>query len=275
MRRDAKAVIASHLLDPDRKEVFVEGHGDRILLNWICGPDRNPNARVLQASSLYLPDVPRGGERSRLLEFARLVVDSSARILLFIDADTDRLENVTPPPNVILTDGRDIESYILTPPCLDKVVRLGLGAESVEVNALHAQLMSVAATAGAIRMASDVEALALPFQRTDIRRYIRVADDSTVEFDTSAYVQTLLQNASVSLSERERITARAQAIRERYGDAADLIHGKDAMRLLDVLLKEFGAKSDEARKMLWCSFERTSANVYPNLLRVVSFLTSP
>ena len=228
----------------------------------------------MEVSSLDLPAVTHGGERGRILEFARLVEDSPARILLFIDADTDRIRNLTPPTKVVLTDGRDLESYVLTPPCLEKVVRLGLSAESIDVKALHAQLMDVALTAGAIRLVSDLEALALPFQRTDIRRHTQVRKDGSVEFDAAAYVQALLQNAGISLSEREGIIARAQAVRETYTDAADLIHGKDAMHLLDVLLKDFGARRDEVRKMLWCSFDRASANAYPNLLRVVSFLTS-
>jgi hypothetical protein len=136
-------------------------------------------------------------------------------------------------------------------------------------------LMNVAAAAGAIRHASDLDELSLPFQRTDIRRYAELRRDGSVGFDTAGYVQTLLQNAGISLSKREALVARAQTLRESYADRADLIHGKDPMHLLDILLKELGAKSDEARKLLWCSFERSSADAHPNLRRVVSFLTSP
>jgi hypothetical protein len=210
-----------------------------------------------------------------LLEFARQVARSPARILIFLDADTDRLHGVKPPDNVTFTDGRDVESYVLTRECLDKVLRVGLGTEAVNSSTLYEQLREAATIAGAIRLASELDGMALPFQRTNIARYAESDKGGEVELDISAYVQTLLQNGGISLTRQAAFMARVSEVRSAYKNAiGDLIHGKDAMRLLDAMLKRFSVRPDDARRLLWCSFDRTTISRHPNLSRVLAFLTS-
>src|SRR5206468_3136096 len=77
LRRDPEAIVTAHLMDRARRELYVEGRRDRIFLDWLISTDRHPDVSVVEISSVNLPEIS-GGERGRLLHFARLVCLGSA-----------------------------------------------------------------------------------------------------------------------------------------------------------------------------------------------------
>jgi hypothetical protein len=272
MRRDPQTIVTAHRMDPARKEVYVEGRRDRLFLNWLTGRCRGANARVADIDIVDLPGFTVGGARARLLEFARIVGDTPARILCFADADADRLRGQpSAAPNLILTDGRDLESYVLDKRCLQKVLRVGLGNESVEVETLFNQLVDTGKRLGAIRLMSDSDELNLPFQRTRLERYVTFAGGS-VRVDYRSYLQTLLQNGSISITRLDALLNRAEEVLHSHEHHADLVHGKDASRVAEAVLRQISAGSADATQLLWCAFEEAWAISYPNLAEVVSFL---
>jgi hypothetical protein len=273
VRRDPKTIVAAHRLDPDRKEVFVEGGTDRLFLSWVTSGTRNKNARIVEAAFVDL-NVAFGGERGRLMKLAEYAAPTAARILVFADADTDRLRNAVTPANVVLTDGRDLEGYVLREECMEKVARLGLGTERIDIRRFLADVSAASRLCGALRYVSEIDGLNLPFQRVTIERYAS-AKHGVLEVDLPAFVQTLLQNAGISVREVDRIIRRAGEVLSQFGAISDLVHGKDALRLADVALKHEGVRSDEARRMLWCTFERGWVRAHPGLAKIVEFLETP
>jgi hypothetical protein len=273
VRRDPKAIVAAHRFDPARKELYVEGSSDRLFLTWLTAGTRHVNARIIEISSVNIPSTA-GGERGRLISFAEYVASTAARILVFADADTDRLRNVSSPVNVLLTDARDMEAYVLRYECVEKIARLGLASEHVDVQRFVLDVTATSRVCGAIRFASDADGLNLPFQKVTVDRYARVRNGE-FEVDLRGFVQTLLQAAGISIREVERVIARGHEIATLFGNTPDLVHGKDAMRLADVYLKRHDVRPDEARRMLWCAFERSWAHDYSALAKVVDFLETP
>jgi hypothetical protein len=127
-RRDPKTIFAEHKLDPDRRDLFVEGAEDRRFLRVLVGDKLDSKAAIREIGTV---DVSGLGEKERLLAFALLAVSQSATIRFLADADFDRLLQRVPPPNVWLTDLRDLEQYLLDDRCLEKVWGVALGQDGV------------------------------------------------------------------------------------------------------------------------------------------------
>ena len=55
----------------------------------------------------------------------------------------------------------------------------------------------------------------------------------------------------------------------------ELVHGKDAIDLLTVVLRQCGVSKRDAPKLVWTSYDRQLAANSPNLMTVVKFVSSP
>ncbi|HEV2173062.1 MAG TPA: hypothetical protein VGR71_05820, partial [Nitrospira sp.] len=149
-----------------------------------------------------------GGERGRLLWYARHIFETPLRdrISFFADADGDRILGVLPPGNVTFTDGRDLESYALTEPCLIRLCLQGFGASEPEASRLLPVVISVARPIGVLRILSAAGELRLPFRRTFERNGLRrFLDGKKFEalLDVVRLVSTLMQNAKIPLSKKD------------------------------------------------------------------------
>ncbi|SRR6266545_5061888 len=274
MRRDPKAILAAHKMDPMRRELYVEGEEDRALIRWTVGDAINPNARVLTVDAVALSGFMEGGHRARLIAFARIVEGDEAKIKFLADADNDRLFGRTVPSNVWLTDSRDLEGYVFRKNCVEKLLKLGLVEEGIEAESLLANILSVGRMLGLLRLISEEEGLNLPFQRTDPWRSLSFSRSRGLSCDLTRYVSTLLQNAGRSLKEVQTIIERIPAKDALLASIPDyeLLHGKDAICLLEKVLIDYGVARGEAIRILRSAFERSFAQDYPSLNAAITFL---
>lgn len=275
MRQDPQRILAAHRMDPGRRELYVEGPGDRIFLGWLVGDQKSPHARIIEVDLVELSSDVTGGKKGRLIAFAGEVEGAGAQIKVFADADTDRILDRAVPSNVWLTDKRDLEGYILRPECIEKIVRLGHLNDRLDVDAILQQATSLGREVGILRLMSDLDKRDLPFQRTDLKRHLRAAK-SVVHLNFEGYVTALLQNAGISLKERSEIVNRHHEVAEAYShvDDVQLIHGKDAIVALGDLLHANGLPSQDTGRLLRCSYERQWITENPYLERVYNFLTA-
>jgi hypothetical protein len=198
VKRDVVAILAAHRLDPARRELYVEGHRDRMVLLWLVGADLHENSRIVEVRFVDV-NVDTGGERGRLLKFAAEVEGDPAQIRALVDADFDRLLGMTVPSNVWLTDRRDLEGYVLREDCLDKVFRLAASTDQVNVGDILRALTSAARRLSALRVMSARTGLDLPFQKTPLAKHV-AATKTGFTLDIESYLRVLLQNGGVSLS---------------------------------------------------------------------------
>lgn len=275
MRRDPKAIITAHLMDPGRKDLYVEGHSDRLFLNWIVAHERKEDARVLEITTVELPNCSLGGERGRLIVFADIVRNTNAdvKIAFFADADHDRILGRLLPENVWLTDGRDMEGYLLREDCFRKVIQVGLHSEAVNPVALLSEVLKHGRTLGLLRLTSEIYDLHLPFQKTKLGRYMNVQGFS-LSLDIKGYMRAVLQQGNRSLSELDSINAHVAETSSRYANISDaeLVHGKDLMDIFEKILSKAGVRPDEGERLLWTSFERNCFLDYRSLSTVCEYL---
>ena len=273
IRRTPEAIVTAHMMDPSRRELFVEGSRDRLFLRWLLGEHLHPNANVIEISAINIPFVDAGGERGRLMAFARWVNGHDVKIRFFADADFDRLLRRAVPRKVWFTDSRDMEWYIVNESCLEKVLKLGVATEVLTALELLGTVQTLGRRPGLLRVLSEIQALELPFQRTDLSRFLRYTA-GRLRLDFDGYVQALLQNAGISLRKKNSVLQGVAVLEQQYAEFPDceIIHGKDAFSIIVKALSRFGAKESEAVKMLWTSFEAVFVTAGSNLKAVQEYL---
>ena len=154
-------------------------------------------------------ELAEGGERGRMPLYCqrRPCEQSVGPRPFFADADYDRIFAREPQKNVVLTDGRDLESYGLTVSCIEHLCVRGLAMDEEAAAPLFGQVISVARPIGILRVASERANMKLPFQRTlerrGLGRFVSV-NEGGAQLDMDRLVSTALQNAGISLSELSR-----------------------------------------------------------------------
>jgi len=273
LRRAPEAVIAAHILDPARRELFVEGARDRVFLLWLVGSDRDSNARVAEIDEVDIPQIVQGGRRARLFTFAAFANQEPAQIRFFADADMARIDDHDIPKNIWITDLRDLEGYIFRAECIDKALHLGVGVGDLDATAIVLSVARLARRLAALRLLSHRERLNLPFQRLNLERYVAVRDGE-IQVDFDRVLRALIQTAGLSLSGFDDLKRRWEAEEEAlYGIAdAQLLHGKDVLCLVGEILVAYGITRADAEKLIWTSFERWMVDDHPVLGEVVDFL---
>jgi hypothetical protein len=264
--------MAAHLMDPERKELYVEGPRDYLFLTWLLAGRMNPDATVREIAGVDLPDQLAGGRKGRLIHFANLLSDRHPRIRMFADADWDRILNRPVPGRVWLTDHRDMEGYILREECFDKVLRLGVGTEQISGGRLLELVRNHGRRLGMVRLMSELDSMGLPFQATSLKKHLKVRDPIFLDLD--GYLRALLQNAKVKLTHLAETKARLGEVELAYSSAADseIIHGKDAASIVEAVLSRFGLRAEEGRRLLWTSFELAFVENGSTLDAVARFL---
>jgi hypothetical protein len=63
VRQDPQRILAAHRMDPARRELYVEGPGDRIFLGWLVGDQKSPDARIIEIDLVELPTDILGGKK--------------------------------------------------------------------------------------------------------------------------------------------------------------------------------------------------------------------
>jgi len=262
-------------MDRSRKELYVEGTRDRLFLTWLLGQRLHSNALIREIACVELPERP-GGERGRVVHFAELLGGVNVRIRMFADADWDRVLERPVPSRVWLTDNRDLEGYILREECLDKVLSLGLSTEKITASKILKAVNQHGRRLGATRLMSELELLDLPFQKTDVAKYLTVDADG-MSLDFQGFFRALLQNAGVSLTRLSELQNRVNAVEASYAKVPDaqMIHGKDAVAIVAVALSKFGLDQKEITRLLWTSFECGFVESGSVLGTVETFLQEP
>ena len=273
LRRPPEAILIALRMDPERVELYVEGERDRTFLLWIIGASTASAPRVIPMAFVESPGLTDGGERGRLFHFAQQVDSAEERIRFFADADFDRLLNRDVPPLIWLTDFRDLEGYVLSLDCIDRVLRLGLATDEPTASQVLQVVHDYGRKLGILRLLSEKQGMGLPFQQTNIRRHLRW-NRGKFELRFHAYLQSLLQNSGTKLTRLNEIKAALVDlhIEEEHTADAQIIHGKDALCIVERFLQKSGVREGEAERLLWSSFERSNAYTFPNLNQVVSYL---
>lgn len=262
-------------LDLKRKVLFVEGVRDLAFWRELV-PSLERRDTVIYPISVIKCKYAEGGERGRLFYIARAILtsNSSGRVLFFADADSDRILGRKEPSNVVLTDGRDLESYGLTRACFKRLCVRGVGMDEVAAELVFDRVVKVTRPIGTLRVASMRAELELPFKRTfekrDLRRFL-LDDKSDVSVDVDKLISTLLQNAGISLARREEVFELLREENETLVEIAhdQIVHGKDFTRALASFL---ALDEDQIERLVFLSMDFLEVALRPNIAEVHSWI---
>jgi hypothetical protein len=238
--------------DPTRRVLFVEGNRDVVFWKVIV-PTMQRGDTVIYPISEILADQVDGGERGRLIWYARTVAETliAGRVSFFADADNDRILQIPLPENVTLTDGRDLESYALSECCMIRLGLQGIGTPEHEAATLLSVVVAVTRPIGVLRIMAARKGIGLAFQRTlresRIRRFLQ-GDYLGVTLDVDRLLSTLLQNSNISLARKDDFSAwlAAETERCRRFEDNEIIHGKDFVAALASI---FGMQPETMEKL--------------------------
>ena len=235
-------------VDQKRRTLFVEGNRDiSFWKRFVPVVDRGDT--VVYPISIIHIDGIAGGERGRLFAFADVISRSavSARVFFFADADCDRILNRQPPENIVLTDGRDLESYLLFDDGLEELTCEMFGRSTAEFASVDVELHNIARPMGVLRTLSEQNGLKLPFQHV-------LSEDGGKRFTSAQKKEprtiNMLRLVDSLVRQGNYAPQYAAEIFNIFGDLlsatnavpnAQIIHGKD---LINVLSWYFDCKAD-------------------------------
>ena len=277
LRRTVSSLVAAHRMDQSRHDVFVEGESDRILLEWLTRESRHRNVRILEVDKyVEIDGAPEGGAKGRLIALASQVLHNAPRAHFFADADYDTFLGKPVPNNVWTTDGKDLEGYLAEPTVMRKAVHLGLHCDSIDVATALTDIITFCRRIALLRILSERQHLALPFQRTSAARHVR-KNQEQIQFMFDAYLRALLQNAGISLRRQSQIETVHEKVTEEFSATDDLrlIHGKDFLEVGEAYLRKRGLCARQLQSVLWAAFDDSIQARAPNLRKVIHFIESP
>jgi hypothetical protein len=271
LRRDHAAILAALEIDPNRRELYVEGPRDRQVLLWLLGRRERDEVVVQDIGGVNISAI--GGQRGRLMAFAALV-EAETRIKVFADADYDRLVGRSAPVNGWLTDSRDFEGYALWTGCPEKAVRLGATRSWAEARSALRQSVEVARRVAMVRVADHLAGWELPFQRFPPAKRSRITN-RTLSFAERAWITTLVSE-SIGRSRLDEVLEEVGRRASEYSGTPDdqLVHGKDVIGFLAEFLSSYGVGRRDAYRLVWSGLERRIVKGYESLNAVIEYLAA-
>jgi hypothetical protein len=279
--RDPKATAMALRFDKKRRELFVEGIRDVSFLKHIGKESLGKDTVFRDGRSIKIDGV-FGGVKGRLIRFAAEVEQafdrfdcSCSNARFFVDADNDRLLEKQHATIVWLTDRRDLEGYVLQPNVLERAFELGFEEEDFDGSQLLSSLTSACKDIGSLRLLSERDDLKLPFQDTDLKKFVEF-EQFRINFDFARYREVLFHKLALPKQSREAIEKQRLELLHHHQDSPrlELVHGKDAFRLLELLVaKRYKIRDPQAT--FWAAFDPQLAKNFRNLERVLQFVAGP
>lgn len=272
---DPRRTIESHIksleFDSERKILVVEGREDRLFLEYLT--DYNlKNTIILEINSVKIEVDVKGGNRGRILYFSSL--SENERVKFLIDRDYSTFTDEVFKNNVILTDYKDLESYLYEEVFMQKFIKLGLKTEKIDAEHLLNELYK-ARFFGILRITSILYNLNLSVNKTNERfsKYVEINKELNVSIKEKEYFTSVISNSNIKpkFSELEELFNNTQS---NYSDVENrlIVHGKDAIQLVSEISARLGVVRENIENILWMSFDSTLIPKFPNLQYTLDFI---
>jgi hypothetical protein len=276
IQRLPEAIIQAAKMDPSRRDLFVEGIQDKLILDFLSADSRNRNVRILVID--HVADIPlsEGGAKGRLLQLAQIAANSGlANLRFFIDHDCDKYLGREYPQNVWHTDYPDMEGYVIRRSNIDKVLKIAYLAENILPSQLLEVCSGICRKLFVLRLLSERESLRLPITSSRKSKFIRIKNGQ-ISFAFENLLKALLQEAGISLTLLTQIMEKHDTLSQELASVSDtdLIRGKDFLAICEVVLSRWGINNKELPQVLWATLESDSVMDEENLRRAVEFLSA-
>jgi hypothetical protein len=284
IRLKISELIAKYRLQPELRDVFVEGSTDKDILSWYIRAAGLTTAKVYP---IELIDVPveilnkyglTEGNRQRVIALSREIGHAlghdAPQATGVVDADFDRLlGRVIDCAGVLVTDYPAIEIYFAHEVPLSKYFAVVLGKQTDPNEVLQA-FGTILSELFLIRVSLDLLKLSvmwIPFDKACSRK-----DDALV-LNRDKFIMNLLQNSN-ALPYRQALFEKIEELRPKLGlDVRQSMHGHDFVGLLllhtEKWAKRRGLQSTHAMSTaLMACLERTHLDKEPLFIALLQRL---
>lgn len=235
-RRTIDELATLYELEPDIRDVFVEGTDDRAVLEWYLGERTKRFVSVAEIDSVHVPDdtvLGHGhkiGNRGRVISLAyelesRLDSNAQAAVTLVVDADFDHIKQVSLRCSMLLsTDFSCFEMYWFNDRVIEKCRLLAGVPRRPPVHTFLDELAKVLQCLFVIRLSNETLELRMswiPFNKVCSK------EGDAIAFDKDEFVRRyLMKNGQTARLEdfREEIATNRTLLR---GDPRYQINGHD------------------------------------------------
>ncbi|AVH72444.1 hypothetical protein [Nostoc sp. 'Lobaria pulmonaria (5183) cyanobiont'] len=243
IRRTLDELVTRYELEPDLRDIYVEGKTDKLLIEWFLDQKKNQGFAVYEIDTVEIPaqllfeQGLKDNNRSRVITLALYINDklseTSLHITCVADKDFDWLFCKEYQCDLLLfTDYSCLEMYLFNEAVLDKCLRLGLGLSQPKAREVLNQLSRVLEDLFLIRDTN--EALNLNMRWLD-----KFGDccklnkkDYQVQFELKTFITKYL-NSNSNRSQESRFITKLEELRaKKLIEIRYKIHGHDFTELL-------------------------------------------
>lgn len=245
-RRTLEEVYRLYSLEPDLRDVYVEGSSDKYFVDWYLHRKDIKNVTVYNVDLIDIPDeilakhtLPVGSNRSRVIALSCELAGRQAeqrRVLCVIDRD---YEDYCPAckinPYLALTDGNSLELYSLTPSVVKKFLMVTLGGFPMSAGHFITRAISILERVFVIRLAN--EQLRWGMEWVDFTRFVDI-DGDDMAFREEVFIRTYLQKNN-KWTQRDQFKKSIEDARmSLQRDLGRRIRGHDLAELVFLMVKK-------------------------------------
>lgn len=244
-RRTVDEIVTRYMLEPELKDVFVEGTHDKYFVEWYLRSKGIKEVSVYPIGEVEVPDellnerkLPTHSNRSRVIELATQLSEQlphALHVLCLADRDLEDYCPVAPETEyLVLTDCNSIDLYAFTPHTLSKFCAVALGGVAIDGHLLQ-DLVDVLKKQCSLRMAN--EELGWGMTWVPIEKYVKVSAGGAT-LDEDRLVKAYLNKNQRSDCRQEFADQVAKARARLTGEDRRCIRGHDLAELLLIAVRK-------------------------------------
>lgn len=253
-RRTFQELVTRYQLEPELRDIYVEGKTDKILLEWFLEQRGIKNFAVYEIDTVEIPTQKlfelglNDSNRSRVIALALEIQRQFTELPHFTciaDKDFDWLfENDYTCQHLLFTDYTSLEIYLLNEFILDKFLRLSLRLTELDAKRIINTLSEMLKEIFVIRATNEALQLNMRWLE-DFGGCCQVKKNQVI-FDSETFIQKYL-NKNSRMSEKSLFITTLEELRtKKLKDIRYQIHGHDFIELLCWFIRPYLRKEIRA-----------------------------
>lgn len=250
-RRTIDELVTRHILEPELRDIYVEGPSDKILFKWFLNKNECNNIEIYEIDSIDINDdlintlALQSRNRDRLValsvELERFLPISIKYVLCIADSDFDFLLGRKYGSRYLLyTDYTSIEIYFYYEQIIEKILLFGARRDTIDIRALMENLTEILQELFIIRSANEKLSWGLIW--VDFIRNCKIKN-RLIEFDVRKFIEKYLSKNNKLDRINEFIETCEELKKVKVETHKHRIHGEDYLELFGWYISKLVHKS--------------------------------
>jgi hypothetical protein len=286
-KRTLDELCAMYVLEPELRDIFVEGCSDERFVKWYLRANGATAASVYSIDLIDIPDailrqhdLSIGSNRSQLIALANELLrrcPGQLNVLCLADRDyEDYQPSGSTSRYLLFTDYNSMELYAFSPAAMDKFVAVALGGLPLGCNDLIAVLTHILGRVFAVRLSNQLLGWAMEW--VPFVKYVEIRKGA-ISFKADEFVRVYLQKNG-RWRDRAAFDAEVSEVIAHFtSDARRRIRGHDFSELLLHIIRKLRrdrkyGDSETLEGALRASLECANLSLEPCFQRILELAAS-